>query len=129
MAYRAILATIIMLTAGTIASAQNYGPPGWPSPEPNYYAMPADTNGLTAAMYPCPRPTPPLIGQTYITYGPLDPQQFMYLHYNFYETCYGPGQRTSTSVTYGHHHHLWPHPSLRGQGPGLHTPTNIACKM
>ena len=60
------------------ARAEGYGAPGWASPEPNFYAMPTGSEGLTAALYPSPRPTPPLVGQTYITYQPLAPQEFMY---------------------------------------------------
>jgi hypothetical protein len=121
-----IIAAIIGLTA-TTAHAQYYGPPGWVSPEPNYYSMPAGPEGLTAAMYPCPRPTPPLTGQTLITYGPLAPQQFMYLHYNFYVTDNGCGGSTVTSVLYGHRFCL--HPSLRNQAPGLRTPAHVSCAM
>jgi hypothetical protein len=124
-ALAAILVAFVSLAA-TRAQAQNYGPPGWVSPEPNYYAMPTGDEGLTAAMFPCPRPTPPLIGQTYITYQPLAPQQFMYLHHNTYVTSHGTGY-TTTSVTYGHHFNF--HPSLRNQAPGLHTPSGFTCPL
>ncbi len=124
----AALAAAIWLAAANV-HAQNYGLPGWPSPEPNYYAMPTGPDGLTAAMYPSPRPTPPLIGQTYITYQPLGPQQFMYEHRNFYVTGHGGLNWTTTSVTYGHHHHILPHPSLRNEAPGLRTPAHVNCGM
>ena len=124
----AAIVVAICLAAGTTAHAQNYGTPGWTSPEPNYYAMPAGPEGLTAAMYPCPRPTPPLVGQTYITYPPLNPQQFMYRHANFHVTDNG-GQRTTTTVMYGHHFRPWPHPSLMSQAPGLRTPAHVGCAM
>jgi len=122
----AVLAAAWVGMAGD-AFAQGYGVPGWASPEPNYYAMPAGAEGLTAAMYPCPRPTPPLTGQTYITYGPLSPQEFMYMHYDFYSTCHGNGQWTTTSITYGHRFNF--HPTLRNMSPGLHTPSHVACGM
>jgi hypothetical protein len=124
----------VMLTAAWIAttgeaSAQYYGPPGWVSPEPNYYAMPTGADGLTAAMYPSPRPTPPLIGQTYITYGPLSPQEFLYVHHRFYRTQGADGQTTRTSVTWGHHPTLWPfHPSLTSSVPALRTPAS-SCRF
>jgi hypothetical protein len=129
--YAALAAIVaaIWLAAGTTAHAQNYGTPGWTSPEPNYYATPAGPEGLTAAMYPCPRPTPPLVGQTFITYPPLNPQQFMYLHWNGYVTRNAAGQWTTTSVTYGHHFHILPHPSLLNQAPGLRTPAHVGCAM
>ncbi len=84
----AIMAAFCLAAAS--AHAQNYGPQGWTSPEPNYYAQPTGADGLTAAMYPCPRPTPPLVGQTLITYPPLAPQNMMYLHWtNNFPLCNG----------------------------------------
>ncbi len=127
---RAALAAIvaaICFAAGNTAHAQYYGPPGWASPEPNYYAAPAGQEGLTAAMYPCPRPTPPLTGQTVITYDPLAPQQMMYLHWNHYVNDGGCDQWTTTSVLYGHHFHVLPHPTLRNQAVGLRTPAHVSC--
>ena len=44
----------------------------------NYYVGPP---GVPAGMYPCPRPTPPFVGHTYITYQPFLPQQFLYQHH------------------------------------------------
>jgi len=126
-ALAAIVLAIVSFAASNSAHAEGYGLPGWTSPEPNYYAMPTGDEGLTAAMYPCPRPTPPLVGQTYITYGPLAPQEFMYMHYDAYMTCHGNGQWTTTSVTYGHRFNF--HPSLRNQAPGLHTPAKANCAL
>lgn len=37
-----------------------------------------------AQIYPAPRPTPPLVGHTYITYQPLYPQEFLYRHHRSY---------------------------------------------
>ncbi len=108
------------------ARAQTYGAPGWASPEPNYYAMPTGPDGLTAALYPCPLPTPPLVGQTLITYEALAPHEFLYLHHQCYKTNNGCGQVTRTSVTYGHHFSI--HPSLIHSAPGLHTPAT-SCKF
>ena len=36
----------------------------------NYYVPPVGGE-RRGAMYPCPRPTPPLVGHTYVTYPPL----------------------------------------------------------
>ena len=108
------------------ARAQGYGVPGWASPEPNYYAMPTGAEGLTAALYPSPRPTPPLVGQTYITYQPLAPQEFLWLHHQHYKTYNGDHQVTRTSVTWGHHLSL--HPSLLTSAPMLHTPAHVCDK-
>jgi len=51
----------------------------------------------------------------------------MYLHWNGYVTHNGPGQWTTTSVTYGHHHLF--HPTLRNVGPGLRTPASVNCGL
>jgi len=107
------------------ARAQSYGVPGWVSPEPNYYSMPTGPEGLTAALYPSPRPTPPLVGQTYITYEALAPHEMLYVHHRFYTTYNGNHQATRTSVTWGYHPHL--PPLLTNAAPGLHTPAHV-CK-
>ena len=122
-AIAALLAAAAMFALAGHACAQGYGVPGWASPEPNYYAMPAGSEGLTAALYPSPRPTPPLIGQTYITYEPLAPHEFLYGHYRCYKTTDCNHHVTRTSVMWGHHPTLWPfQPSLTNSVPGLHTP-------
>ena len=42
----------------------------------NYYVPPTGYAGVGAQLYPSPRPTPPLVGHTYITYQPLMPHEF-----------------------------------------------------
>jgi hypothetical protein len=49
-------------------------------------------------MYPCPRPTPPLVGHTYVTYQPLMPQEFLYKHCRVYRTQHDDAPRTTTHV-------------------------------
>jgi hypothetical protein len=128
-AIAAVLAAATWCALAGDARAQSYGLPGWTSPEPNYYAMPTGPDGLTAALYPSPRPTPPLIGETYITYEALAPHEFLYTHHDRYKTYNGPHQVTRTSVMWGHHPTLWPfHPSLTNAAPGLHTPASM-CKF
>lgn len=56
----------------------------------NYYVPPGDCGGVGAAMYPCPRPTPPWVGHTYVTYQPLMPHEFLYRHHRQYYR-YHPG--------------------------------------
>ncbi len=180
MIHAAAAAIVATLCLSANAHAQNYGPQGWTSPEPNYYAQVPGENGMTQAMYPCPRPTPPLTGQTLITYPPLAPQNMMYIHWTSNgalcngglccgglcgrgccdgqcgEDCNGQcdGQcadgcndpcgrccglcrrglccrpaGTTVSVMYGHHFHVLPHPSLRNQAPGLHTPAGVNCGL
>jgi hypothetical protein len=64
----------------------------------NYYVPPVGAYSVGAAMYPCPRPTPPLVGHTYVTYPPLMPQEFLYPHHRFYSTQHEDGSRTATCV-------------------------------
>ena len=125
-AIAAILAAATCFAMAGDARAQGYGAAGWVSPEPNYYAMPTGPDGLTAALYPCPRPTPPLIGQTYITYEPLAPHEFLYVHHRCYKTC-NDGGATRTSVTWSHRPSPF-HPSLTNGAPALHTPARTCNK-
>jgi hypothetical protein len=133
MAHRFSQAAIAVLLAAAAwsvmaadARAQSYGVPGWASPDPNYYATPTGAEGLTAALYPSPRPTPPLVGQTYITYQPLAPQEFLFVHHQNYKTYNGDHQVTRTSVTYRHFATI--HPSLMTPEPMLHTPASVCAK-
>lgn len=68
----------------------------------NYYAWPSCT-GQGAELYVSPRPVPPHVGHTYITYQPLMPHEFMYAHHRTYHRYYNGGQGLNrTSVHYGH---------------------------
>jgi len=57
----------------------------------NYYVPPGSPWGVGAEMYLCPRPTPPLVGHTYITYQPLLPHEFLYKHCRSYKTHHPAG--------------------------------------
>jgi hypothetical protein len=48
----------------------------------NYYVAPH--MGVGAKLYPCPRPTPPMVGHTWVTYQPLMPHEFLYRHHRCY---------------------------------------------
>ena len=66
----------------------------------NYYAWPSCT-GLGAELYVSPRPVPPHVGHTYITYQPLYPHEMMYHHHRTYHRYYNGGQGLNrTCVTY-----------------------------
>jgi hypothetical protein len=67
----------------------------------NYYVPPVGYGSVGAQMYPCPRPTPLLVGHTYITYPPLAPDQFMYRHSRVYWTQHEDAPATRTSVRWG----------------------------
>ncbi|HUY92005.1 MAG TPA: hypothetical protein VMV10_24910 [Pirellulales bacterium] len=49
----------------------------------NYY-VPGANGGPPAQLYISPRPTPPLVGHTYITYQPLMPHEMLYPHKRTY---------------------------------------------
>jgi len=73
----------------------------------NYYAWPSCT-GLGAELYISPRPVPPLVGHTFITYQPLMPHEFMYTHHRTYHRYYNGGQGLNrTKVHYWHSPFTW----------------------
>ena len=67
----------------------------------NYYVPPGDSGGVLAQLYLSPRPTPPLVGHTYVTYQPLLPHEFLYPHYRRYWRYNNPnGGWTRTLVVW-----------------------------
>ncbi len=64
----------------------------------NYYVPPVGYGSVGAQLYPCPRPTPPLVGHTYVTYQPLMPSEFLYQHHRVYRTVHEDAPPTRTSV-------------------------------
>ncbi|MGB6043424.1 MAG: hypothetical protein WBF93_09740 [Pirellulales bacterium] len=65
----------------------------------NYYAGPGVYGGgVPARMYLSPRPTPPWVGHTYITYQPLMPHEMMYKHQRTYVRNHPDGSATRTKV-------------------------------
>ena len=71
----------------------------------NYYVPAGPTGGAPVQMYVAPRPTPPFVGHTYITYQPLMPHEFLHPHSRIYWT-YNPGAG-STMTTVHWNHLLW----------------------
>lgn len=68
----------------------------------NYYAWPSCTN-VGAELYVSPRPVPPLVGHTYVTYQPFLPHEYMYEHHRTYHRYYNGGQGLNrTHVKYWH---------------------------
>ena len=57
----------------------------------NFYAGPSICGGVPAQLYISPRPTPPLVGHTYITYQPLMPHEFIYQHQRAYARRHSDG--------------------------------------
>jgi hypothetical protein len=64
----------------------------------NYYVPPGPCGGVGAQLYVAPRPTPPLVGHTYVTYQPLMPHEFLYQHHRVYYTCNPGAGLTRTTV-------------------------------
>jgi len=64
----------------------------------NFY-VPNNCGGVPAQLYIAPRPVPPRVGHTYITYQPLMPHEFTYPHHRTYRKYYDCGRgMTRTSV-------------------------------
>jgi hypothetical protein len=63
----------------------------------NYYV----SGNPPAQAFLSPRPTPPLVGHTYLTYQPLYPNEFLYRHHRTYKGYDGqhrlPVNRTTVS--------------------------------
>lgn len=66
----------------------------------NYYVPPVGYGSVGAKLYPCPRPTPPMVGHTYITYPPLAPHESLYAHHRVYWTKHADAPPTRTSVSW-----------------------------
>ncbi len=64
----------------------------------NYYVPPGGCSGVGAQLYPCPRPVPPWVGHTYVTYQPLMPHEFLYKHHRVYRRCNPDAGWTRTMV-------------------------------
>ncbi len=64
----------------------------------NFYVPPVGYGSVGAKLYPCPRPVPPRVGLTYVTYQPLMPHEFLYRHRRVYKTRHFNAPRTRTRV-------------------------------
>jgi len=69
----------------------------------NYYVPPGRCGGVGAELYVSPRPTPPMVGHTWMTYQPLMPHEYMYKHCRHYVRRNPCAGLTCTKVRYGHH--------------------------
>jgi hypothetical protein len=69
----------------------------------NYYVPPDPVWGLGAQLYISPRPIPPNVGHTFITYQPLMPHEFLYQHSRTYHRVHPDGTVTRTHVGWGHY--------------------------
>ncbi len=97
--------TKIFIITGVMAAALlgsiSQAPAAWTTSDDlfyNYYVPPVGSCDVGAAMYPCPRPTPPLVGHTYVTYQGLMPQEFLYPHHRCYVTKHPDAPPTHTHI-------------------------------
>ncbi len=96
--FRRILIAAVALMAGYAVLSDTSAVQAQ-TPSYNYYVAP--NNGyLGAQLYPCPRPTPPWVGHTMITYQPLNPHEFLYPHHRVYFTPHPTGVTKTRVVWY-----------------------------
>lgn len=104
-------AVAAVLAAGSIelgaqepGSAQYYPSPTYdpagslPTLDYNYYYPSYATGQHAARLYLAPRPVPPHVGYTWITYPPLAPHEFLWVHNNAYIRYHADGGYTITTV-------------------------------
>ena len=95
----AVLCTAVFFApASSLAQGYTY-----PSTNPdlfyNFYVGPSDyVRGAVAQLYVAPRPAPPLVGHTYVTYQPLMPHEFLYKHRRTYYRHHPGSGMTRTRV-------------------------------
>jgi len=90
-----VLGALVWLAGTSAAEA------GHPDIFYNFYqGVPACGAGTPAQLYVAPRPTPPLVGHTWITYPPLNPHEFLYHHHRKYYKYYHNGGWTHSHVRY-----------------------------
>jgi hypothetical protein len=71
----------------------NCRPQTWGSPELFYnYYVPGTCGGNPAQLYLAPRPVPPYVGHTYVTYQPFMPHELLYQHHRRYYRYYNGGR-------------------------------------
>jgi hypothetical protein len=93
-----VILLVLFVFVGSIHAAGRESAPGDLSY--NYYVPPMGYQSVGAELYPCPRPTPPVVGYTYITYQPLMPHEFLYHHHRTYTNIHSDARRTVTSVSW-----------------------------
>ena len=98
----ALLVSLLFNHQPGAARAESYT---YPSTRPdlfyNFYVGPSPVvGGVPARMYISPRPTPPLVGHTYITYQPLMPHEFLYKHHRRYWRYHPGSGMTRTCVVW-----------------------------
>jgi hypothetical protein len=95
-----LVAVLVILNCGTatVQAAERHSTPG--DLFYNFYVPPVGYQSVGAQLYPCPRPVPPVVGLTYITYQPLMPHEFLYHHSRTYMSYHDDAKRTRTTVSW-----------------------------
>lgn len=97
-----VVAAVSVWAAGTASAAPIDGGVEAPTPDVfyNYYVPPVPAGGYPgfgAQLYVAPRPVPPRVGHTWITYPPFMPHEFLYKHKRRYvRPCGATGFKTDT---------------------------------
>jgi hypothetical protein len=86
-------------------SAQEYCNPGSPADIARNQYVPGlpcgNAGAMNASLYVSPRPVPPYVGHTFITYEGLMPDQMLYRHHRTYYRPWGPyGGVTETKISW-----------------------------
>lgn len=95
------------------AQAQEYCGNGYPADIARNQYVPGvpcgDAGAIGASLYVSPRPVPPMVGHTFITYEGMMPDQLLYQHHRTYYRPHGPyGGVTKTNINWGYKSHLHP---------------------
>ncbi len=103
----------LALFGSAVTQAAEYCQPGYaPDIARNQYVpgVPCgDAGAIGASLYVSPRPVPPMVGHTFITYEGLMPDQLLYQHQRTYYRPHGPyGGVTQTNINWGYQSHLHP---------------------
>jgi hypothetical protein len=103
----------LALLGSAAAQAQEYCGNGYPADVARNQYVPGipcgDAGAIGASLYTSPRPVPPMVGHTFITYEGLMPDQLLYQHHRTYYRPHGPyGGVTRTDINWGYKSHLHP---------------------
>jgi hypothetical protein len=93
-----ILAVLLSVNSASVQAGGRESAPG--DLFYNFYVSPMGEQSVGAELYPSPRPVPPRVGWTNITYQPLMPHEFLYHHHRTYTYYHSDGLKTRTSVSW-----------------------------
>ncbi|HID78212.1 MAG TPA: hypothetical protein EYP56_19740 [Planctomycetaceae bacterium] len=98
---RSILLAVTLLAAWSLVAPDASGRDRPPNDLfYNFYVPPGPSGGVPAQLYLCPRPTPPMVGHTWVTYQPFMPHEFLYRHCRCYFHQHPDKRWTKTLVVW-----------------------------